>query len=253
MSRDYSTRNAQKISTDLFFSTHEATLRTARPDTPVFARQSAKKRIDNWKIFSRPVAKVRQYNPKGDISALPDTLLQLANRADWNQEVVNTLPEDVSLLWVPTDDWLDGTKDALHGVGIIKFDVPASVDGSQSAQCYTILYSPHGVPASAVSKVFAALNALPRHSCLALIHHFDDIYIPILGGSVFRGLQGGADLAMAIKPKYWIRTHDELKTAEGLISKLQRRVRNTIKEAQDLVSADIKVVELANGESFDLL
>lgn len=208
--------------------------------------------------------------------------MQLANRAEWSQEVVDSLPQDVSLLWIPTDDWLDGTRDALHGVAVIKFDIQASEDGSQSAKSYTVLYSPHGVPATAVSKVFAALNALPDHTCLALIHHFDDIYIPILGGSVFRGLSGGADLAMATKSKYWFRTHgmssfdvsigpqctvtacvrvandssntaDELKTAEGLISKLQRRVRNTIKEAQDLVSDDIKVVELANGESFDLL
>lgn len=46
---------------------------------------------------------------------------------------------------------------------------------------------------------------------------------------------------------------DELKVAEGLISKLQRRVRNSVKEAQDLVSKDVKVVDLSSGESFELI
>lgn len=46
---------------------------------------------------------------------------------------------------------------------------------------------------------------------------------------------------------------DELKAAEGLISKLQRRVRNTVKEAQELVPEGIEVVELSSGESIDLL
>lgn len=258
-------------------STHEATLETARPETPAFARKDAKKRIDHWKIFDRPVATVRQYNPKVDTSTLPDTLVQLARRADWSDEVVNSLPEDVSLLWVPTDDWFDATSDALHGVAVIKFDAPPASEGA-SPRTYSILYSPHGAPASCLAKTLAALDTLPHHECLALIHHFDEIYIPPIG-SVFRGLQGGADLAMAAKAKFWFRTHgeqaiyissyskaeahtllcplclaneDELKAGEGLIAKISQRVRNSAKEAQELVPDDIEVVELPCGESFDL-
>lgn len=231
--------------------THEATLKTARRGTYVFARKDAKKRIDHWKIFDKPVAAVRHYNPKVDTSHLPDTLVQLARRAEWHDDIVDSLPDDVSLLWVPTDAWFDATSDALHGVAIIKFDLPGQ-SKNDDTKCYTLLYSPHGCPASALATNLAALDALPHHECLALIHHFDEVYIPPIG-SVFRGLQGGADLAIAAKPKYWLRTHDELKTAEGLISKIQQRVRNSAKEAQELVSEVVKVVDLSNGESLDLL
>lgn len=46
---------------------------------------------------------------------------------------------------------------------------------------------------------------------------------------------------------------DEKKKAEGLIGKLQRRVEHTQKEAQELVSGDITVVELPSGGSVELL
>lgn len=201
---------------DINGSTHEETLRTGRPETPVFARKNAKKRIDHWKIFDKPAATVRQFNPSVDTSTLPDTLVQVANRAGWSDEGVDALPEDVSLLWVPTDGWFVRTGDSLHGVAVIKFDEPASSPNSPS-KSYTILYSPHGVPATAVSKVLAALDALPNHQCLALIHHFDEITIPPIG-SVFTGLQGGADLAMSAKPKYWFRTHGPLHQAQCMIT-----------------------------------
>lgn len=148
---------------------------------------------------------MRHYNPKVDTSTLPDNLAQLACRAQWPNDVVDLLPDDVSLLWVPTDAWFDATSDALHGVAVLKFDLPAK-SKHEEAKCYTLLYSPHGCPATALSKIFAALDALPHHECLALIHHFDEVYIPPIG-SVFRGLQGGADLATAARPKYWLRTH----------------------------------------------
>lgn len=193
-------------------STHEATLRTARPDIAAFARRDAKRRIDRWKIFDKPVATVRRYNPKVDTSNLPDSLVQLACRADWSNEVVESLTDNVSLLWVPTDAWFDATGDALHGTAIIKFDLPDHPE-HEVPKCYTLLYSPHGCPATALSKPLAALNALPHHECLALIHHFDEVYIPPIG-SVFRGLQGGADLAAAAKPKYWLRTHGESEISE---------------------------------------
>jgi hypothetical protein len=192
----------------LILSTHQETLRTARPDIPVFARPNAKKRIDSWKIFDKPPATIRHFNPKVDTSDLPDSLLQLASRAGWSESQRVSLPDDVSLLWVPTDAWFDGTGDKLHGVLVLRFNIPASAHTRtiDSETSYSILYSPHGVPTSAVARVMGALNALQDHECVALIHHFDDMHIPAIG-AVMRGVQAGADLANAVKPKYWIRTH----------------------------------------------
>lgn len=187
---------------------------TARPQTPVFARRNAKNRIDSWKIFEEPVAQIRQYssNPKDATADLPDSLSSLAKLAGWSEERQKSVPSDVSVMWVPTDAWFNPTGDKLHGVAIIKFDVPEGQDRDPTS--YTILYSPHGIPPTALEKVLDALNAIPGHQCVALLHHFDQIKI-IGAGSVFLGLDSGASLASLVKPHYWIRTHGAFNASNG--------------------------------------
>ena len=139
----------------------------------------------------------------------------------------------------------------LHGLTLLTFTVPYGADAGQHT--YSILYSPHGLPTSSLSKTIAALNALPSHTCLALLHTFDLITIPLMG-KVNLGVQGSAEgIVKALKPKYYIRTHDELKTKEGLIGKVLQRKRETPESVQAYLGNVTQVRALESGESLQLL
>ena len=179
---------------------HQATLETA-PDKsiPVFGHPGAKKRVDEWKVFSNPVVPVRMYHRK-DGSSLPDSMSNLAAASDASDPHLSKIPGDVGVLYLPTDSWLDPAGEKLHGLTIISF--------TASDHLYTVLYSPHGLPGSALDNTVSALHALPNHTCLALIHNFDFIRLPLLG-TVNMGRESGKDIVERLRPNLYIRTHGE--------------------------------------------
>ena len=179
---------------------HEKTLRTASSTVPVFGHPLAKVRVDGWQIFDNPVIPFRVYK-KGDLSPLPDTLYSLAKKAQAADQQLTALPRDVSVLYVPTDDWYDAAGDRLHALTIILFTA-----GVPTEKTYSLLYSPHGVPISALEKSIEALNALPYHRCLALLHGWDHIALPWPLGKVNLGKDSGKNIAERLMPKYWLRT-----------------------------------------------
>lgn len=165
--------------------------------TPVFGHPGAKKRLDEWAVFQHPVVPTRIYHQK-DSSRLPDSMHNLAAKAGSSEDQLATIPKDVHLLYIPTSSWLDPAGEKLHGLTLIYF--------TTAHQSYSILYSPHGLPGPSLDPIAAALNALPNHKCLALVHNFDFIRLPLLG-PVNLGKESGKDIVERLKPKYYIRTH----------------------------------------------
>lgn len=195
---------------------HQETLKTVPSrDIPVFAHPAAKKRLDGWKIFDNPAVPFRIYNAKKKIeSPLPDSLAVLlaenepdSGSSDANAgRRINLNLNNVKVLYIPTDDWLDPAGNKLHGLTLLVFTVDGPESGRQTSS-YSIMYSPHGVPPSALAPITSALNALEHHHCLALIHNFDFIRLPLLG-KVNLGKDNGAGIVGTMNPKYWIRTRE---------------------------------------------
>ncbi|KAL7006207.1 hypothetical protein EMMF5_004328 [Cystobasidiomycetes sp. EMM_F5] len=225
---------------------HEATLKTATPSTPVFGQHHAKNRVDGFKIFDRPLAETRTYSSSAkDSHPLPNPLSQLANEAGWSD---HSLPDDIAILYIPTDSWVDIAGAKLHGTTCITF-TDASTDTT-----YSIFYSPHGVPASAIAPVNEALNTTPNHECIAVIQSWDAIVLPLMG-QVNLGKEVGGGVVELLQPKYWIRTHDELKHKSGVVGKTLHRDREDLASIQAFLGYDntTKAVELPSGGSMRLL
>lgn len=169
---------------------------------------------------------------------------------DWRSSSMPPLPE-----WLSITHLLEGS-DALyyHSALVISFNihpqtpeppktrsarilpngwVPSS-DSSDAAEC--VVYTPHGVRPEALKPL---AFASPPLSVLALIHGLHDVAIEgsfwwertrlvqqlNLGG--YNGLQAQRLLGA----KYWIGTHDEIKTGGGLVSWFLNRKVISVEEA----------------------
>lgn len=227
---------------------HEATLRTARSDTPVFVQPHGKARLDGWQIFDEAAAPIRIYS-NDDSIALPESLRSLGHAAGWTDLMIDKLSDDIGVLYVPTESWLDVAGGRLHGMTVLTFETTTEAEGKQT---YSVFYSPHGVPVSALKPVMDALNALDRHQCLALIQSWDAITLPLMG-QVNLGKEVGSDVVAAMHPKYWIRTHDELKQKSGIVGRTLRRVREDTASVQAIIGDSTTALMIANGASLQLL
>lgn len=77
----------------------------------------------------------------------------------------------------------------------------------------------------------------------------------VFGGKLNLGGQNGVKLVHACKPRYWIGTHDEVKRASGLVSKVLKRKIWTVEEAlreAGLTSEDAQFIHLKSGDQIDL-
>ncbi|TKA66358.1 hypothetical protein B0A49_08689 [Cryomyces minteri] len=88
----------------------------------------------------------------------------------------------------------------------------------------SLLYSPHGVPASVLSPYISShlrpLDALPL---ALLLHPLNRVTNPwYLGGVVSAGSLGGVDICRSVGVRRWISAHDEDKGDQGLLVGLLR-------------------------------
>ncbi|KAJ7292085.1 hypothetical protein C8J57DRAFT_1113835 [Mycena rebaudengoi] len=218
---------------------HEATFRTLAPaqagtnGIPVWAVPNAKRRIESWKLLADPVAAITP-------SRL--TLRELGRSAGWAQKKIESVPDDVSAMYVDAPGRWDPAGGRLHGITLLTFPTPVG----QRA----IGYAPHGTAASAAARISAALGSVP---CIALLHGFDHIQLPLFGEVNF-GLQSAAALVKEMQPTRWIRTHDEPKRAEGVVGRMLKLDRQGVAAAEKVVGdAQTVAMVLACGESVDLL
>ncbi|KAJ7584391.1 hypothetical protein C8J56DRAFT_151334 [Mycena floridula] len=215
---------------------HEATFRTlsaAQRDLPVWGSPNAKSRITGWKLLSDPVAA---------IATELTTLQDLGKKAGWSSKKVATVPDDLSIMYVSAPGRWDPAGGRLHGITLLLFSTPA---GRRA-----LAYAPHGVAPSAASQVAEALGSVP---CIALLHGFDHVTLPLFGQVNF-GLDSAVALVKALQPRRWIRTHDEPKLAQGIVGRMLMLDRKEMGDAEKAVQGSKTVtVVLACGESMNLL
>lgn len=130
----------------------------------------------------------------------------------------------------------------------------------RAAPAQAILYSPHGIRAGDTTPL---LTAAPALQTLALLHGKQDVRLGGVG-QVNLGAENARAVVRHLRARYWVGTHDEVKTGTGLVAWILRRrvpdggVRMGIGvEDRDcrgcLVTAGGgEIVEVENGETLVL-
>ncbi|MCJ1294211.1 hypothetical protein MMC34_005768 [Xylographa carneopallida] len=101
----------------------------------------------------------------------------------------------------------------------------------------SVLYTPHGLPASDIQP-YARAHLVP-HAALPLtllLHAFDRVQNAwYLGGTISTGLPGGLALAQTLLACHWISTHDEDKESSGFSVRNCVTRKHTLEEVRELV------------------
>lgn len=127
-------------------------------------------------------------------------------------------------------NWLDGPA-AVAGLQLGYLDPGRKVDPVYYGFVVALggkamVYAPHGF-----SLTEEQLSSLREYEIEVLITTFMTYKLPaLLGGMVNPGLGAAADLANQLRPKHIIPTHDEAKTAKGLVGKLAKIRRPAAEE-----------------------
>ncbi|KAI8296477.1 hypothetical protein K4K56_003684 [Colletotrichum sp. SAR 10_98] len=213
--------DAVAISHEFTDHCHQATLEELPKSTPVFATDKAADLIRSWNHFD----------------SVTTTPAFSSSTEDWRETLsVAGLPSWLGIGRVVTA----GNALYYHSAVMIAFDL---------GKPETILYSPHGIQASDLTSV--------RESCfftLALLHGLHDVRI-WMTKQLNLGALNGIKAVGETGAKYWIATHDEVKTGGGLIAPLLVRTRYTLKEAVEAEeerlgdkAPDYEFVELGSGD-----
>lgn len=212
---------------------HEATLRELPQTTPVFATELAADLIRSWKHFDTVVT------TPGFSSETPN----------WQE----------ALSCSPLPDWLGigrvitaGNALYYHSAVIIAFQAKAAGD-REDPESAAVIYSPHGIKATDLEFVKSA-----GLTTKALLHGLHDVSI-WMTKQLNLGALNGLEAVRACGAKYWIATHDEVKTGGGFIAPLLRRIQYTL---QDAVNHETKAmgteapryqfIELGSGDGLEL-
>lgn len=243
---------------------HKDTLLEVHRDVPVFATEQAANLISGWNHFRTVI-----------------TTPMFKDDADWHDYSLSPLPSWLSI------SRLTASKDALfyHSALLITFAThpflsnatpkkrsslsiygdgaeDLSSTNSEAAEC--VVYTPHGIPHTALTPIATADP--PLHT-LAFLHGLHDVAI----GSAQQlnlGAKNGLLAQRILKAKYWVATHDEVKKGGGFISWWLRRkawtLEQALKEARAELSKDgedtrmeghgdvfedTRFQDMANGES----
>jgi hypothetical protein len=193
---------------------HKETLLELSQDIPVYAPSKAASLIRGWGHFETVL----------DMPSFEDESLTEKHTPSW--------------LWI---ERLQDSNDALYYHSAILISWP-----STSLEREYVLYTPHGVAPSAIERL--ALD--PHLKALCLIHGMHDIR---LYGMQQLNLGGDNGLALyrRLQPKYWVGTHDEVKTAGGVVKYVLWRSIVTIEEAlsreKQPIPKEVPFIALENG------
>lgn len=214
---------------------HKQTLLQASPSTTVIASTKAATLIRGWKHFhSRKVYETPPF--KGD---------WIAARSGFDKQ---DLPEWIGVSRIVTP------SDALyyHSAAMITFQ-PASTStstGTTAVPAESVIYTPHGIHADSLNTV---TQAKPEIRDLALLHGLHDVSID-WGQQLNLGAHNGLAAQRALRARYWVGTHDEIKKGGGVVSWFLRRKVISVQEALEKVGEGELVketgfLEARNGES----
>ncbi|EEH38152.2 hypothetical protein PAAG_01073 [Paracoccidioides lutzii Pb01] len=127
----------------------------------------------------------------------------------------------------------------------------------------SILYTPHGLPASPALDKFISnylhidTNTSASQPLTLLIHAFHCVQNPwYLGGNIIAGAnRGGVTLAKKLRAKCWIGAHDEEKITGGVVSKFVKIEKGMVGDIRRIVregGVECDVRELGVGEEIIL-
>jgi hypothetical protein len=182
---------------------HRATLEELPKNTPVFATDVAAELIRSWNHFDK-------------VFSIPG----LRAGVPWTKLPVGPLPDWLGIGTVITEG------DALyyHSALLIAFDINFRA-GETPSTAEAVIYTPHGIKSEDLAGV---------PSCgvktLALLHGLHDVRIWMMK-QLNLGALNGIKAVGTSGAKYWIATHDEIKTGGGFIAPLLMRIQYTLKEA----------------------
>lgn len=226
--------DAVAISHEFTDHCHEATLRELPRTVPVLAPSKAAKLIRSWKHFDLVVE-----TPA--FSATTSSSSQ--QQEDWRASLLSkttSLPHWLGIGRVVTP----GNALYYHSALIIAWEASPPLDqntttnNSSSSSGQAIIYSPHGIEASALQ----GLKQQPKQDStttgeggsdlqiLALLHGLDDIRLTMTKQLNLGGVNGVA-AARACGARYWVATHDEAKKGGGFVSLLLRRRKWSVADA----------------------
>lgn len=214
---------------------HKDTLLEVHKDVPVFATEQAANLISSWNHFRAVV-----------------TTPTFVDNADWHDYSLSPLPSWLSisritasgdalyyhsalLITFATHPFLPNTTPKKRSsLSIYGDDMEFSSNTSaDAAEC--VLYTPHGIPHTALTPIATADP--PLHT-LAFLHGLHDVSISA-AQQLNLGAKNGVLSQRVLKAKYWIATHDEVKTGGGIISWFLRRKIWTLEDALEDARADM--------------
>lgn len=237
--------DAVAISHEFTDHCNQHTLLELDPSTPIFATKFAAEVIRSWKHFVT-VIETPPFSP---------------SQCDWRTTSLAPLPKGIGISRMVTE------SDALyyHSAILITFDISHHQQSifskdSEGAEC--VIYTPHGIHAHDLRHLSHLPSAVPPIQTLALLHGLHDIRISVKQLNL--GAHNGLQAQRICKAKYWVSTHDEVKTAKGVITPFLYRKVLTLREAieaeeqekggisDDSELADMRgliFADLASGES----
>jgi hypothetical protein len=221
---------------------HKDTLVQFGRDVPVIATAKAAELIRGWGHFERVV----ETPPFGGDNAAEDGGGGGGgDGADWRRTRIDALP-----CWLGISRVVTG-QDAFyyHSAVLLAFQL----DPDKAAQC--VIYTPHGIRANSLEPI---TTARPPLQTLAMLHGLHDVRID-WGQQLNLGAHNGLMAQRALRARYWLGTHDEVKKGGGIVSWFLRRkvwsVADALDQAEDEEGKGLfggEYLELGNGQSLVL-
>ncbi|KAH7170034.1 hypothetical protein EDB81DRAFT_151087 [Dactylonectria macrodidyma] len=180
---------------------HRATLEQLPRDTPVFASDVAAALIRSWGHFSCVL-----------------TTQDLKEGEKWTALRAGALPSWLGIGRITSP----GNAQYFHSAMLIAIGRNPELQNSTGE---AIIYSPHGID----SQDLSIITSSGLHT-LALLHGMHDVRLWMMK-QLNLGARNGIRAAAASGARYWIATHDEVKTSGGVIALFLKRTIYTMKEA----------------------
>ncbi|KAF1851408.1 uncharacterized protein K460DRAFT_271073 [Cucurbitaria berberidis CBS 394.84] len=228
--------DAVAISHEFTDHCHKETLLEVHRDVPVFATEQAANLVSSWHHFRTVI-----------------TTPTFLDDADWRTYSLSPLPSWLSisrltaagdslfyhsalLITFATHPFLSHATPkkrsslSIHGDGVEDF---SSSTSGEEAEC--VIYTPHGIPHTALTPI---AQADPPLHTLAFLHGLHDVSISA-AQQLNLGAKNGLRAQRILKAKYWVATHDEVKKGGGFISWFLQRKIWTLEDALKAAAADL--------------
>ncbi|KAF2203329.1 hypothetical protein GQ43DRAFT_390251 [Delitschia confertaspora ATCC 74209] len=231
---------------------HKETLLEVHPDVPVIATEKAAALISTYSHFRTVLT-----TPTFSMESCDWRSHSLFPLPTWLSIARFTAPKDglyyhsALLIAFSTHPYISTPHStpqkrrsgaSLYPNGHVPDLFSSSTSGSEAAEY--VLYTPHGIPFEALKPI---LYASPPLSCLAFLHGLHDVRI----GSAQRlnlGAENGVRSQRILRARYWIGTHDEVKSGGGLIGWFLKRKVWKLEDAVKVVRDELDRRKIKSGE-----